>query len=298
MPYCNAFDRFNSPCVSEIPEGADVCDQHTHFYGPTWFERFPFAREPNPRLFFFSAPSKIKAIYTRAILENRVKVTREHIKRLEEEFPNSNEGVDYYLLCCMQPGVDPISSTRFFTQAIKNILDCHSPMLYHAVQADPYLLTRFLNPLLNTSYRSFSSMVCHILYSAYRLTSSDDMAKNIDKALSLLGVIKSHPKFTSEFLWEHSESEDKLMNMLLSSRPELGSIQGKIKEFFIDMKSLRKEAHEKQRVSFTEKKEEIMGAAWSPERFARWCLDTEEVKRVLQYSNISPATTDIQRMPL
>lgn len=298
MPYCNAFDRFNSPCMSEIPEGSDVCAQHVHFYGPTWFDRFPFAPEPNPRLFFFSSSSKIKAIYTRAILEGRVKVSKEHIKRIEEEFPNSSEGVDYYLLCCMQADVDPISSTRFFTQAVKNILDCHSLMVYQAVQADPYILTRFLSPLLNTRQRSFSSMVCHILYSAYRLTTSADMAKNIDKPLSLLAEIKSHPKFTSEFLWEHSESEEKLVNMLLYSSPEPDSVQYKIKQFFMNMKSLRKGAQERQKASFTEKKEKIMEFAWTPERFTRWCLDTEEMKRFLQYSNTVPATTENQRKPL
>ena len=301
MPYCNAFDRFNSPCLAEVSEGCDVCTQHTYFYGPQWFERFPFAPEPNSRMFFFSASSKIKAIYMKAIVERRVIVTRAHIKELEENIP-VHLGVDYYLLCCMQDDVDPLSSPKFFTQAIKEILNCHSVFIYDTIRADPGLLTRFLNPLLNTKYRGFGNIVCHILYSAYRIRDNADASKNIDGAISLLQEIKNHPKFYSEFVWEHNTSEEKLVNILLYNKAEPGSVQEKIKNFFSDMRALRSAAHEKQRVSFEPKKEEILALAWSPERFARWCLDTEEMARIVGYSRYGftqdPATTKNQRMLL
>jgi hypothetical protein len=251
-------------------------------------------------MFFFSAPSKIKTIYTKAILENRVIVSRGHIKDLEENVP-LHTGVDYYLLCCMQDGMDPLSSPKFFTQAVKEILRCHESMIYDSIRADPGLLTRFLNPLLNTKYRTFSNMVCHILYCAYRLKNTS-ASKNIDGLVSLFQEIKQHPKFNSEFLWEHSDSEEKLVNMLVYSRAESGSVQEKIKTFFTDMRELRTAAHEKQRLSFQPRREEILELAWSPERFTRWCLDTEEMARVLEYSkwvlNPYPATTETQRKPL
>lgn len=301
MPYCNAFDRFNSPCVSEIPEGCDVCEQHTYFYGPQWLERFPFAPEPNSRMFFFTSSSKIKAIYVKAIVEGRVKVTRDHIKRLEEYGP-SESCIDYYAICCMQNGVDPLSSPRLFTQVVKQILNFHRPMVYDAIRADPQLLTRFLNPLLNTTYRSFGNMVCHILYCAYRLATPADLVQNIDAAISLIQEIKNHPKFSSEFLWEHSNTEEKLINMLLYSKAEPGSVQEKIKKFFMDMKGLRQDAQLKQRNLFSGKKEEILALAWSPDRFRQWCLDTEEMARFLEYSNWpiveDPATKQNQRKPL
>ena len=298
MPYCNAFDRFNSPCLSEIPECCDVCPQHTYFYGPQWFERFPFAPEPNSRMFFFSAPSKIKAIYEKAIVERRIVVSRSHIKDLEENVP-VHTGVDYYLLCCMQDQMDPLSSAKFFNQAIKEILNCHKAFIYDAIRADPNLLRRFLNPLLNNKYRSFSNIVCHILYSAYRMRDNTDISKNIDGVVSLLQEIKNHPKFHSEFVWEHSNSEEKLMNMITYSKAEPGSVQEKIKMFFENMRSIRSAAHEKQRLSFQDKREEILEIAWSPERFARWCLDTEEMARIVGYSKwvltANPATTETQR---
>jgi len=300
MPYCNAFDRFNSPCLSEVPVGCDVCAQHTYFYGPQWFDRFPLAPEPNSRMFFFSAPSKIKAVYTKAILEGRVIVGRSHIMDLEDQVP-LHTGVDYYLLCCMQNGMDPLSSPKFFTQVIKEILRCHEGMIYDTIRADPGLLKRFLDPLLNSSYRTFSNMVCHILYCAYRIKNTK-ASKNIDGVVSLLQEIKQHPKFNSEFLWEHSDSEEKLVNMLMYSPAEPGSVQAKIKKFFTDMRELRTAAHEKQRLSFQPRREEILELAWSPERFTRWCLDTEEMARVLEYSKWGltqyPATTEIQRKPL
>lgn len=298
MPYCNAFDRFNSPCLAEVPDGCDVCSQHTYFYGPQWFDRFPFAPEPNSRMFFFSAPSKIKAIYEKAIIERRVIVTRSHIKDLEDNVP-LHVGVDYYLLCCMQDDMDPLSSPKFFTQAVKDILNCHKGVIYDTVRADPGLLRRFLNPLLNTKYRSFGNIVCHILYSAYRMRDNSDVSKNINGVVSLLQEIKGHPKFNSEFVWEHNTSEEKLVNILLYNKAEPGSVQEKIKTFFSEMRSLRAAAHERQRLSFEPKKEEIMALAWSPQRFTQWCLDTEEMARVLSYSkwNITqdPATTQIQR---
>jgi len=301
MPYCNAFDRFNSPCLAEIAEGCDVCTQHTYFYGPQWFERFPFAPEPNSRMFFFSAPSKIKAIYTKAIVERRVIITRAHIKELEEYVP-VHVGVDYYLLCCMQDDMDPLSSPKFFTQAIKEILNCHNRYIYDTIRADPGLLTRFLNPLLNTKYRGFGNIVCHILYCAYRIRDNTDVSKNIDGIVSLLQEIKNHPKFYSEFVWEHNTSEEKLVNILLYNKAESGSVQEKIKNFFSDMRVVRNAAHEKQRISFQPKKEEILALAWSPERFAQWCLDTEEMARVVGYSKYGfiqgPATTENQRMLL
>jgi len=298
MPYCNAFDRFNSPCLSEIPEGCDVCSQHTYFYGPQWFERFPFAPEPNSRMFFFSSPSKIKAIYEKAIVERRVIVSRSHIKELEENV-QPHIGVDYYLLCCMQEDMDPLSSPKFFSQAVKQILNCHNAFIYDAIRADPGLLRRFLNPLLNTKYRSFSNVVCHILYSAYRMRDNANVAKNINGVVSLLQEIKSHPKFHSEFVWEHSNSEEKLVNMIAYSKAEPGSVQEKIKEFFQNMRAIRTAAHEKQRLSFQPQREEILELAWSPERFSRWCLDTEEMARIIGYSRwgltANPATTETQR---
>jgi hypothetical protein len=297
MPYCNAFDRFHSPCLAEVPEGCDVCTQHTYFYGPQWFERFPFAPEPNSRMFFFSSSSKIKAIYTKAIVERRVIISRSHIKDLEENV-SLNSGVDYYLLCCMQDDVDPLSSPKFFTQAIKEILRCHRNMVYDSIRADPSLLKRFLDPLLNSKFRPFSNMVCHILYSAYRLKNTGP-SQSIDGAISLLQEIKEHPKFNSEFLWEHSISEERLVNMLLYNEAEPGSVQEKIKKFFTDMRALRTAAHDKQRISFEPKKEEILALAWSPERFANWCLDTEEMTRIISYLRCGftqyPATTEIQR---
>jgi len=301
MPFCNAFDRFNSPCLSEVPHGCDVCEQHTYFYGPQWLERFPFAPEPNARMFFFSSPSKIKAIYVKAIVEGRVKITRDDIKRLEDYGP-SESCIDYYTICCMQDGVDPLSSPKLFTQVVKQIVNFHRPMVYDAIRADPQLLTRFLNPLLDTSYRSFGNMVCHILYCAYRLKTSNDLVQNIDATVSLIQEIKNHPKFSSEFLWEHSDTEEKLINMLLYSNAEPGSIQEKIKKFFMEMKGLRQEAQIKQRKLFSDKREEIVALAWSPERFRQWCLDTEEVTRFLEYSKWpiveDPATKENQRKPL
>ena len=300
MPYCNAFDRFNSPCLAEVPEGCDVCTQHTYFYGPQWFDRFPFAPEPNSRMFFFSAPSKIKAIYEKAIIDRRIIVTRAHIKDLEDNVP-LHVGVDYYLLCCMQDDMDPLSSPKFFTQAVKEILRCHEGMLYDTIRADPGILRRFLNPLLNSKYRSFSNMVCHILYSAYRIKNTR-ASQGIDGTVSLLQEIKQHPKFNSEFVWEHSISEERLVNMLLYNDVDPASVQGKIKKFFTDMRGLRSAAHEQQRISFQPKKEEILALAWSPERFAQWCLDTEEMARIVCYSRYGftqgPATTENQRMLL
>jgi hypothetical protein len=252
-------------------------------------------------MFFFSSGSKIKAIYTKAILERRVIVSRSHINNIEENIP-VHTGVDYYLLCCMQDGVDPLSSPKFFTQAVKEILRCHETMIYDSIRADPGLLKRFLDPLLNSTYRSFSNMVCHILYCASRIKNIKTACQNIDGAVSLLQEIKNHPKFNSEFLWEHSDSEEKLMDMLVYTKADPGSIQEKIKIFFSKMRVLRDAAHEKQRLSFQSKREEIMELAWSPERFARWCLDTEEVARFLEYSKwpltVYPATTEIQRTPL
>jgi len=248
-------------------------------------------------MFFFSAGSKVKAIYQKAIVERRVIVTRAHIKELEERVP-LHVGVDYYLLCCMQDGVDPLSSPKFFTQAIKEILRCHENMIYDTIRADPALLRRFLEPLLNSKYRSFSNMVCHILYCAYRIKNTR-ASQSIDGTVSLIQEIKNHPKFNSEFVWEHSMSEERLVNMLIYSKAEPNSVQEKIKKFFTDMRGVRTAAHERQRVSFEPKKEEIMALAWSPQRFANWCLDTEEMARILSYSKWDitedPATTQIQR---
>jgi hypothetical protein len=145
-------------------------------------------------------------------------------------------------------------------------------------------------------------MVCHILYCAYRLKTHADLVQNIDAAISLIQEIKNHPTFNSEFLWEHSDTEAKLISMLLYSKADPGSLQEKIKKFFLDMKDLRRDAQDKQRALFSSKKEEILALAWSPERFRKWCLDTEEVARFLEYSNWpiveDPATKQNQRTPL
>lgn len=285
MPFCNAFDKFNSPCLSNVPEGHDVCEQHTYFYGPRWFEKFIFAPDPNPRDFFFTSSSKVKAIYTKAILESRVKITKEHFVALEQSGKPLYTCVDYYILCCMQDGVDPLWSPALFTQAVKEILGCHSAMIYDSVKINPWILTRFLDPLLNTKARTFGNMMCHILYSAYCVDTKDySIRHNIDApGISLIQCIKRSPKFQSEFLWEFSDSEERLAELLASSEVVPGSLKEKIKQFFMGIKGLREEAREAQTEAFKARRDEIKEIAWMPERVVYWCLDTEQMKRIKEF---------------
>ena len=282
MHLCNAFDKRNNPCLNTTEN--DVCEQH-EFYYQKWLQHFVISDKPEKR-FFFTSNSKLKLVYTKAIVESRIKITQEHFKDLENSGNPLQNLVDYYLLCCYQPGVDPLWSTRLFTESIKTILNYHSPGLYYCLTNINYL-TRFLDPIFNSEVRSFGYMLCHTLYTCVSLETAlaqgkHSSAVNIDNpSISLIQYIIDHPKFKSEFLWQHVDAEEKLLSILSSTIPSKNSLHDKIKIFVESFPSRRLEARKAKKESFEGHKEEIVRIGWHPDRFINWCLsidDREEIK--------------------
>lgn len=269
MTFCNAFDNNLNPCLNEIEHGEDVCATHSTFYSPEeWFERYIFS--VNRELYYFSSGSKIQAIYKKAILEGRIKITHEHFRDLESnERPYSL--VDYYLLCGLQPGVDLLWSNKLFTTTVRTILAMHSPGVYPMVLANKQILNRFLDPLFSTT-RSFESMVSHVLFSIMSLNTlniEESSLANLNGAVSLLQYIKTHPKFNTEILLGHAISINNLL--LLNTKPD-----DKIGEFLKTIPDQRKSCREMLHEKNTAMREEISYAVWRPECF----LGFEEYKEL------------------
>lgn len=282
MPFCNAFNRQHNPCLN--PASRDVCDAH-EFYYSNWFQEFPLSDCPT-REFFFTSSSKIKAIYSKAILDSRVKITQKHFKDLESSGKSLHTLVDYYALCCMQPGVDPLWSTKLFTQLVKNIMALHSPQVYTSLTTDRSILYRFLDPIFNSQMRTFGYMLCHTLYTCVSLetalaNSKHSSAANINHPyISLIQYLIEHPKFKNEFLWQHVDAEEKLLSILSSTIPTKNSIHEKIKTFVESFPSRRLEAREKKRVSFEIQKNEIEAIGWHPDRVLDWRLSLDDRQEI------------------
>lgn len=286
MHFCNAFDRLNNPCLTEVSSQRDVCSIHKDFYEPTkWFKRFILGT----RGYSFSSGAKIQAVYKRGIVDGFVKITQSHFKDLEDCGKPLIDLVDYYLLCCNQSGVDPLWSNSLFMATVKCILDMHSSSIYELVSIHRSLLDRFVNPLFNC-LRSFDSIMLYVLYGLIMSDKNNSSTANLNidnPNASIIQYIKDHPKFKSEFLWMSSHYESKLLSLLNNSPAEETSLRGKIKTFVESFPALRVAQRESYSTSFLEKKNEIISLAWHPSRALDWCLDTDELKELKSRWNLS-----------
>jgi hypothetical protein len=281
MSFCNAFDRLHNPCLNEIPHGADVCEQHENFYTQAWFDRYVFRLEPNPTKFFFTSSEKIKNVYKKAILGSRIQITRQHFRQVESLLNPVSDFVDYYLLCCMQPNVDPLWSSKLFEASIKKILANHNK----PTQLTRSNVSEYLNPIFNTNNRSFSSMLFYTIYYIIRL--DDQLVRSVYAAAdkfdnpeaSFLQYVKTHPKFKKELLWSTSFVEDNIMSLLSNKASPAGSIHGKLLSFLSSLPELRLLERERHRDEFRPLGQEIVETAWNPDRSLKWCLSIDETKR-------------------
>lgn len=269
MSHCNAFTDDLNPCLAACQ--GDVCDEHMNFYDPDiWFERFIFSVD---RLrYVFSSPAKIQLIYKKAILDGRIQITRDHFRDLDtSQSPASL--VDYYLLCCKQPGVDPLWSIMLFMLSIKTILDMHHPSVHDVILTNRHLLDRFLDPLFNT--KSFDMIMAQVFFHVL----ANDRHRGIQTidhpTVSLFQYIKSHPKYT-ELLWKHSYHEENLVTLIRNSKNK-GPSHDKVGLFLADIPAQRLAHYAKCRKQNQILREEIIYAVWNPE----WYLDHEEYKGLM-----------------
>jgi hypothetical protein len=286
MSFCSAFNRFNSPCLKHVSGGEDVCSYHVNFYKPEiWFKRFPFS-EDGERTFYFSSNSKLQAIYKKGILEGRVPINKEHFTDMEQHDQHGTL-VDYYLFCCQRPDVDPLWSNKMFQKAITEVLNCHKQGVFSNTAADKNLLYRFLDPIFNNPSRTFSYMVCNTLYVSMMLESTKNNGRssagvNLDNAeVSLIQYIKSHPKFT-DFLWEHTDKEEKVLALANNKKVEVGSCHEKIKAFLESLAGERVSLREAKALAMAPLREEIVAAVWHPSMF----MDFQDYKELKSRWNI------------
>lgn len=267
---CSAFTDTLDPCTHVCLNSRDVCAEHIDFYDPeTWFEKYVFSGDRYT--YYFSSCSKLQLIYTKGVLEGRVKITRDHFKDLEtNEHP---EGlVDYYLLCCSaeKGRIDPLWSKKLFTATVKTILSMHMPDICPIVELNPHLLYRFLDPLFATKTHSFDFMVSYVLFECISISraATNKGYANLDVAISLLQYIKCCPEFNNRILLGHSQHIDHLSQII-----DLKGLDP-IVMFLATLPEQRQRYRDTRQEKNKTMREELSYAVWKPEMF----LSLEEYK--------------------
>lgn len=267
--YCNAFTDDLNPCLMSCQN--DVCILHKDFYNPeVWFERFIFSVDRE--IYNFSSPAKIQVLYKKSILDGRVKVNREHFRDLLSGTIDPSTFVDYYCLCCRQPGVDPFWNITLFKEAVKTILNLHKPGVYDMVLPNKYIMYRFLDSLFVNS--RFDSMAFKLLYYSIMLQ-DDSSAVNFDGPVSLIQYLKEN--FKTDIL-SHSDAEEKLIS-LVENRTSLNTtVHSKVRNFLKTLSTYRQRFRVYRELECrTMKKELIEIVHQRPELF----IDNESYKELL-----------------
>lgn len=279
MYFCNAFHENHSPCSIPVTTERGVCPGHHDFYKDVWISRYPLNMD-GENDFFFSSSEKLKNVYKKAILEGYVKITQAHFQDLVYSGKPVSSFVDYYLLCCLQPGVDPLWHFRLFNETVTEIANCHTRSVFPLVKNDKTILYRFLDPLFNTTMREFDAIFYYMVnrLCAGYYTPSKTPIHIDDPSVSLLQYFQDHPKFKREFLWKHSIYNENSISLISSRKDE--PVPKKILSFIFDLPEKRKACYESQKLAFKEKAEEIVQVTWAPERFMKWCVDVEEGKEL------------------
>jgi hypothetical protein len=278
---CNAFDTNQDPCFRSVPTERGVCEDHYDYYESNrWFCEYPLNIQTDDLDYFASSSDKLKKVYKKAILGGFITITQSHFNDLINSGRPIESLVDYYLLCCMQPGIDPLWSVRLFKQVAREIIMCHHPSVYQLVQKDSNFLYKFLDPLFNNTTRSFDSMLFNLLINIALVNTS--WSRNtcadciLNPKVSLIQYIQDHPLYTMEFAWKYSEYDLIVTSLLNRKNPKEGSIANHILKFILSIPEKRRSIRESHKAAFKEKANEIIEHAWAPERVLNWCLDVEE----------------------
>lgn len=278
--HCNAFTDTHEPCLTSVDTERGVCSEHTDYYDEDlWLKRFPF----NPDLdyaYYFCTRKKLKDIYHKAILEKYIVIKENHFKDLLRFGDPIETLQDYYLLCCMQPGVDPLWSIKIFKRVVQTMVYTLA-FSNDLVKENNSILYRHLDPLFNNDVRSFDSIVYRVLYYMTQVSlsarSKEVIIDSVDSPLdSLIHYIKDHPKFKREFVWKESKYKEAMLKMLSQQGYTKDTIQGKIIEIVQNLANESKEIRESRKKDFGPMADEIMSLSWAPERFVDWCLSVDE----------------------
>jgi len=273
--YCNAFTDDLNPCLMSCALGSDVCILHTDFYTPEiWFERFIFSVDRE--IYYFSSPSKIQLLYKKSILDGRVPVTREHFQDLLSGTLEPSSLVDYYCLCCRQPGVDPFWNMTLFRATVKTILDLHKPGVYDMILPNRLTMYRFLDPLF-TNVR-FDAMAFTILYYACMLEEDSHAAHFDNKSVSMLQYLKDHPKFKI-ILTQYCLVEEILLDIVKASSSGTSStVKKKVSEFLRSLLTYRQRFKVYRELTCRDMKKELVEIVYQrPELF----LDVDAYKTLV-----------------
>ena len=277
--YCNAFDDDHNPCLNQVSWARGICGEHASYYEPAkWFDRFIHG---NLNLIYSEhCSSKVKAMYKKAILDKYVPITQTLLKQIEET-PNLI-GIEFYLLCCRQAGVDPMWSNKLYVHTIEKIVHCHCAAVYPLIKENRHCLDDLVLPLLNNTTRQIDFIICTMLYTIARCVvkiTIDPSAPYIyDPQVSVLQIIQDHPRFKGEFLWMHSEMEDRIRDILSSTKHY--PLHTKLLAFLETLPEKREAARESRKAGFSEKAQEIIEVSWNPSRPFEWYLDMEEVQEL------------------
>ena len=272
--YCNAFTDDLNPCLTACPLGSDVCILHKDFYvREVWFNKFIFSVDRI--LYYFSSSAKIQLLYKKSILDGRVHVTREHFEDLISGAIEPSNLVDYYCLCCKQPGVDPFWNITLFKATVKTILDLHKPGVHDMIVSNRHTMWRFLDPLF-TNVR-FDAMAFTLLYYAVMLQ-HDTHAMHFDnKSASMLQYLKDHPKFKT-MLTQHCGAEENLICILKNSNLVSSSVRKKVQEFLSSLLIYRQRFRLYRELTCRNMKKELIEIVHQrPELF----LDLDAYKRLV-----------------
>ena len=278
--HCNAFTETHQPCLTSVHAERGLCPQHVDYYDEDkWLKRFPF----NPDLdyaYYFCTRKNLKEIYHKAILEKYIVIKESHFKDLLRFGDPIETLQDYYLLCCMQPGVDPLWSLSIFKRVVQTIVDT-IVFNHDLVKENKSLLYRHLDPLFNNDVRSFDSIVYRLLYYITQVSLNASSKRifidSIDNPSgSLIQYIKDHPKFKREFAWKESAYKKAMLKMLLQKEYTKDTIQGKIIDIVTNLSEEAAKIRESRKKDFRPMADDIMSMSWAPERFVDWCLSVDE----------------------
>lgn len=268
---CCAFTKSHVQCKLRKDKSGNFCFMHPNYF-TDWFDQNP------PLRGIRTVCERIRSMHKEVITNGYVEITQDLLCSLKSE-PYAY--VDYYVLCCQNPRVDPMWVPEMLHHAIAMMFrDVYITRSTVAVAMKEWLLPLIRNPHMESREKQQQLLEILVHWSGRYLHTYRSLTE--DHIIQFWSIYVHE----ADLGWCYPEMENRMRlaeKVLL--KQEGVDIDAEVYRVTIRI-ALEEIARPYellkyyQKMRMSEIKEELIAVAWGPDRMMEWCMDIVEMQEM------------------